>query len=164
MYMFKLWNVVTGVYVRIMLHGVQMLDISCLRRRNIRNIISSTLNVDHHNNTNAVRSAFLSILVLNLVRCKYSTVLRIFFFVHTEGRPTIASYWAGKIKFKVVKFLFCDLFSCSHRLGTHAKAMWPPTLTLCIPTPTPLVHFNSRWPSVLASSVQGETNEKNTQF
>lgn len=69
-----------------------MLDISCLRRRNIRNIISSTLNVDHHNNTNDVRFAFLSILMLNLVRCKYSTVLRIFFFVHTEGRPTIASY------------------------------------------------------------------------
>ena len=72
-----------------------MLDISCLRRRNIRNIISSTLNVDHHNNTNDVRSAFLSILILNLVRCKYSTVLRIFLSVHIEGRPTIASYSAG---------------------------------------------------------------------
>lgn len=98
MYMFKLWNVMTGMCVRIMLHGVQMLDISCLRRRNIRNIISSTLNVDHHNNTNVVRSAFLSILMLNLVRCKYSTVLRMFLSVHIEGRPTIASYSAGKIK------------------------------------------------------------------
>ena len=91
-----------------------MLDISCLRRRNIRNIISSTLNVDHHNNTNVVRSAFLSILMPMLVRCKYSTAVRLFLSVDIKGRPTIASYSAGKIKFKVVKFLFCDLFSCCH--------------------------------------------------
>ena len=109
------------MYVKIMLYGVQMLDISCLRRRNIRNVISSTLNADHHNNTNAIRSAFLSILMWNLVRCKYSTVhfLRIFLSVHIEGLPTIASYSAGKIKFKVAKFLFCDLLSFSCWFRTH---------------------------------------------
>jgi len=149
MYMFKLWNVITGMYVRIMLHGVQMLDISCLRRRNMRNIISSTLNVDDHNSTNVVRSAFLSILMLNLVRCKYSTASVL---CSHRGSPNnrLLLSWENKVRSREILILcLFQLFSpigndCAVKV-IHSVMKWgkqcglhPDTVH---PTSRPLVTF-----------------------